>query len=48
MPRIVWDEESENGLGYEIGPSQQKYQLKPSLQSMANPAVDVILCTSRH
>ena len=45
MPRIVWDEESENGLGYEIGPSQQKYQLKPSV---ANPAVDVILCTSRH
>ena len=39
MPRVVWAEEAKTGLGYEIGPSQQKYQRKPILQSMTNPAV---------
>ena len=36
---VVWAEESKTGLGYEIGPSQQKCQRKLSLQSMPNPAV---------
>ena len=39
MLRVVWAEESKTGLGYEIVPSQQKCQRKPSLQLMANSAV---------
>ena len=39
MPRVIWAEEPETGLWFEIGPRQQKRQRKPSLQSMANPAV---------
>ena len=39
MPHVLWAEESKTGLGYEIRPSQLKCQRKPSLQSIANPAV---------
>ena len=42
MPSVVWDEDSKTDLGYETGPSQQKCQRKPSLHSMATPAVRVI------
>ena len=43
MPRVVWADDSKTGLGYESGPSQQKFQRKPSLKSMVN--LDV--CTNR-
>ena len=39
MPRVVWAEESKTGLGFEIGPRQQKCQRKLTLQFLANPAV---------
>ncbi len=39
MPRVVFDEESQTGLGFEIGQLQQKFQRKPTLQSLSNPAV---------
>ena len=39
MLRVIWTDESKTGLGFEIGPRQQKCQRKSSLQSMANPAV---------
>ena len=34
-----FDEKSKTGLGFEIGQSQQKCQLRPTLQSMTNPGV---------
>ena len=43
MPRVVFDEESKAGLGFEIGQRQQKYQRKPTLQSLANPAVCIMI-----
>ena len=39
MPRVVFDKESKTGLDFEIGQPQQKFQRRPTLQSMANPAV---------
>ena len=37
----LFDEKSKTGLGFEFGQPQRKYQRRPTLQSMANPAVDV-------
>ena len=34
-----FDEKSKTGLGFEIGQPQRKCQRRPTLQSMANPAV---------
>ena len=34
-----FDEKSKTGLGFEIGQPQQKHQRRPTLQSVANPAV---------
>ena len=34
-----FDEKSKIGLGFEIGQPQHKCQRRPTLQSMANPAV---------
>ena len=31
MPRVGWAEESKNGLGFKIGPRQQKCQRTPNL-----------------
>ena len=39
MPRVVFDEESKTGPGFEIGQQQQKCQRKLSLQLLTNPAV---------
>ena len=39
MPRVVWAGDSKTGLSFEIGQSQQKFQRKSTLQSLANPAV---------
>ena len=39
MPRVVLAGESKTGLSFEIGQPQQKIWRKPSLQSIANPAV---------
>ena len=41
MPRIVWTEVSESGLGIKIGPRQQKLGRRPTVQLMGNPAVVV-------
>ena len=41
MPRVVWAGDSKTGLSFEIGQSQQKFQRKSTLQSLANPAVSV-------
>ena len=35
----IFDEKSKTGLGFEFGKPQQKCQRRPTLQSMANPAV---------
>ena len=34
-----FDEKSKTGVGFEIGQPQQKCQRRPTLQSLANPAV---------
>ena len=34
-----FDEKPKTGLGFEFGQPRQKYQRRPTLQSMANPAV---------
>ena len=39
MPRVVFDEKSKTGLGFEIGQPQRKRKHKPTLQSLANQAV---------
>ena len=31
LPRVVWAEESKTGLGFKIGPRQQKCQRTPNL-----------------
>ena len=36
---LFFDEKSKAGLGFEIGQPQRKRQCRPTLQSMANPAV---------
>ena len=36
----VFDEKSKTGLGFEIRQPQRKCQRRPTLQSMANPAVE--------
>ena len=36
-----FDEKSKTDLGFEIGQPQQKCQRRPTLQFMANPAVNV-------
>ena len=40
MLRVIFEEESKTGLGFELGQRQQKCQRKPTLQSLANPAVE--------
>ena len=37
---VFFDEKSKTGLGFDFGQPQQKWQRRPTLQSMANPAVD--------
>ena len=39
MHRVVWAEESKTGLGFEIGPQQQKCQCSPNVHLMGNPDV---------
>ena len=39
MPRVVFDEKSKTGPGFEIGQPQRKCQRRPTLQFMVNPAV---------
>ena len=39
MTPDFFDEKSKTGLGFEIGQSQRKCQRRPTLQSMANPAL---------
>ena len=39
MSRAVWTEESKTGLGFEIGPRQQKLRQHPNVQLIGNPAV---------
>ena len=39
MSRVVWVEESKTGLGFEIGPRQQKCQSRPNVHLMGNPTV---------
>ena len=41
MPRVVFDDESKTGLGFETRKQQRRCQRqrKPTLQSLANPAV---------
>ena len=46
MSRIVWAEESKTGLGFEIGPPQQKRQRKPTLQFLSNPSASKQYITS--
>ena len=41
MFRVVWAEESKTGLGFEIGPRQQKCQRNPNVHLMGNPAVHI-------
>ena len=39
LPRAVWAGESKPGLGFEIGPQQQKDQRSPNVHLMGNPVV---------
>ena len=39
VPGVVWAEESKTGLGFEMGPPQQKCQCKPTLKFLSNLAV---------
>ena len=39
MTPNFFDERSKSGLGFEFGQPQRKCQRRPTLQSMANPAV---------
>ena len=41
MPRVVFEEESKTGLSFEIRQPHRKCQRKPTLQSLANPAVSI-------
>ena len=42
LPRVVWaGEEPKTGLGFEIGPRQQKCQRSPNAHLIGNPAVTV-------
>ena len=36
---VVWAEESKNGLGFEIRPSYDGFQSRPTVYLMGNPAV---------
>jgi hypothetical protein len=50
MPRAVFCDDSESGLGFKIGHRQQKCWRKPGLQSIANPtlgALQSVMLTSK-
>ena len=44
LPRVVWAGKSKTGLGFEIGPRQQKFQRSPIVHLTGNPAVVFVSC----